>query len=66
MLSASENRRQPIGIILDELDGDGVYHIDNTKVHKLVVTCPVEIKNEEIRLRNDFETSHEDADNTLV
>lgn len=29
-------------------------------------TCPVEIKNEEIRLRNDLETSLEEADNITV
>ena len=42
----------------------------STKGHKLVVTgeqpCLVEISSEEVKMRHDLETHHEEADNIIV
>ena len=69
-LTVTENKEQLIQIILEELCKDRLFHTDYTKKHKLVITgeknCPVEIQNEEIRMRHDLATNHEEADNIIV
>jgi hypothetical protein len=69
-LTVTENKKQLIQIIFEELCNDRLFHTDYTKKHKLVITgeknCPVEIQNEEIRMRHDLATNHEEADNIIV
>jgi hypothetical protein len=69
-LTVTENKKKLIQLIFEELCKDMLFHTDYTKKHKLVITgeknCPVEIQNEEIRMRHDLATNHEEADNIIV
>ena len=65
-LSSVENKKQLIRILCEELTEDRLFHLRSTGDHKLVVTgedpCPIEVQNEEKRIRYDLETYQEEAD----
>ena len=64
-LSSVENKKQLIRILCEELTEDRLFHLRSTGDHKLVVTgedpCPIEVQNEEKRIRYDLETYQEEA-----
>ena len=70
VLSNVENKKQLIRIICSDLTEDALFHNRSTEKNKLVVTgedpCPTEIKNEDISIRYDLETHHEEADIIIV
>jgi len=70
VLSSVDNKKQLIKIICDELARDRLFHTSSTRNHKLVITgedpCPVQVSNEDISVRHDLETSHEEADIIIV
>jgi len=70
VLSSVENKKQLIRILCEELTEDRLFHLWSTGDHKLVVTgedpCPIEVQNEEKRIRYDLETYQEDADIIIV
>ena len=69
-LSSVENKKQLIRILCEELTEDRLFHLRSTGDHKLVVTgedpCPIEVQNEEKRIRYDLETYQEEADIIIV
>ena len=69
-LTVTENKKQIIQIIYDELSQDRIFHSDSTSIHKLVITAesntPLEIQNDEIRRCHELTTNHEEADNIIV
>ena len=70
ILSSTENKKQLVAILCDELTGDRIFHHEKTFEHKLVVTgespIPIEIHGEDIRHRDDLETHQEEADTIIV
>ena len=68
--SSVENKKQLIRILCEELTEDRLYHLRSTGDHKLVITgedpCPIEVQNEEKRIRYDLETYQEEADIIIV
>ena len=74
VLSSVENKKQLIGILCEELTEDRLFHLRSTGDHRLVVTgedpCPIEVQNEEKRIRYDLETyqelGQEEADIIIV
>ncbi|MEL7308361.1 MAG: hypothetical protein AAGK05_11175 [Pseudomonadota bacterium] len=65
ILTVTENKKQLIEIICNELKGDICFHRE-IQGHKLIITSqeetPIEIRNGEILTRYDMTTSHEEAD----
>ena len=70
VLSSVENKKQLIRILCEVLTEDRLFHLRSTGDHKLVVTgedsCPIEVQNEEKRIRYDLETYQEEADIIIV
>ena len=70
VLSSVEHKKQLIRILCEELTEDRLFHLRSTGDHKLVVTgedtCPIEVQNEEKKIRYDLETYQEEADIIIV
>ena len=70
VLTVTENKRQLIKVISDELIRDDQFRNDNTQKHKLIVTgendIPSEVHKGIVIERGDMKTTHEEADNILV
>ena len=70
VLSSVENKKQLIRILCEELTEDRLFHLRGTGDHKLLVTgedpCPIEVQNEDKRIRYDLETYQEEADIIIV
>ena len=70
VLSSVENKKQLIRILCEELTEDRLFHLRSTGDHKLVVTwedpCPIEVQNDEKRIRYDLETYQGEADIIIV
>ena len=70
-LTITENKKQLIDIICNDLQRDTDFHWKNTEKHKLVITgrekTPVEISSGGVVIqRHDIVTTHEEADNIIV
>ena len=70
VLASTYNKKQLIRILCEDLIGDRLFHVRSTGKYKLVVTgedqCPIEIKMDERRIRNDLENRGEEADTIIV
>lgn len=71
VLASSQNKKQLMQLIVDDLVQDKKFHEDNTQHHKLVVTgqdpVPIEISEGGVVIsRADLATSHEEADIIIV
>ena len=70
-LTITENKKQLIDIICEDLQRDSDFHRINTEKHKLVITgqekTPVEISCGSVVIqRHDIATTHEETDNIIV
>ncbi len=70
-LGVTENKKQVIDIICNELQSDEEFIRNHTKDHKLVITgqsgIPIEISHSGIVIhRNDIANTHEEADNIMI
>ncbi len=71
LLSVTENKKQLIHILCNELKDDTLFHQEHTQKHKLVITgkdkTPIEISNGgTVIYRRDMDTVQEEADTILV
>ena len=70
VLSVTENKRQPIKVICDELIHVGAFHKEHTSLHRLIVIggddTPVEIHKAVVMERSEIRTTHKEADDLLA